>query len=163
MSASETQPTRGVDKLRVIVYSSDRTVRQSIKTALGSKVSADLPELDYYDFATQPALMKALDEEAFDLAILDGEAVPGGMGISHQMRDEIKDPPPVVLLVARQDDSWMAAWSKAEMIVPYPIDPLNFPKAVAKALRDDRAGRITILSSDRVDPGTSSRHVKPKD
>lgn len=162
MSESKTQQNISAQKLRVILYSSDRTVREQVRTVLGKRIASDLPELEYFEFATQPALFKVLDKESFDVAILDGEAVPGGMGISRQMREEIADPAPVVLLVARQDDSWMAAWSKAEAIATYPLDPLTLPQTVAQVVRDRRSGRRTVLSSDRIEPGVSSRHVEAR-
>lgn len=160
MSASKTQQNMSGEKLRVVLYSSDRTVREQVRTVLGRRIAPDLPELECFEFATQPALFKSLDKDAYDVAILDGEAVPGGMGISRQMREELADPAPVVLLVARQADSWMAAWSKAEAVAPYPLDPLTLPQVVAQVVRDHRSGRRTPLSSDRIKPGVSSRHVE---
>ena len=145
-------------KLRVIVYSSNRLVREEVKLALGRKVASDLPELEIFEFATQPALFEALDNEPFDVAVLDGEAVPGGMGIAHQMKEEIPSAAPVVLLIARRDDAWMAGWSRAEAISAYPIDPLRLPEAVAQVVRNHRSGAQTVLSSSlTVTPGQSSR------
>ena len=40
-----------------------------------------------------------MDEGGFDLVILDGEATPaGGMGIAKQLKDEIADCPPILVL-----------------------------------------------------------------
>lgn len=145
--------------LKVIVYSSDRLVRQQVCLALGRKIASDLPELDIREFATQPALFKAMDAEVFDVAVLDGEAVPGGMGISYQMKEEIADSAPVVLLVARRDDAWIAAWSRAEAICAYPIDPIRLPETVAQVVRNARAGVASELSGEGFEvPGVSSRH-----
>ena len=41
------------------------------------------------EVATQPAVLTAMDAGGIDLAILDGEAVPGGMGLCRQLKDEI--------------------------------------------------------------------------
>jgi hypothetical protein len=32
-------------------------------------------------------------------------------------------------------DAWLATWSRAEAVVPYPIDPVRLPNAVADTLR----------------------------
>jgi DNA-binding response OmpR family regulator len=77
-----------------------------------------------------------MDAGGIDLVILDAEATPsGGMGIAHQLKDEIADCPPVLLLIARVADAWLATWSKAEAVVAYPVDPVRLPTAAAELLR----------------------------
>lgn len=122
--------------LTVLVYSDDATVRTAVRTALGRRPAADLPRLSYEEFATEPALFRRLQEGGVDLAVLDGEAVPsGGMGISKRMRREIHMPPPVLLLVGRPQDAWLATWSEAEAVVPHPIDPRVLAENAADLLR----------------------------
>ena len=122
--------------LRVMLYSDDRTVRDQLRLALGRKVAADLPELELVDVATPNGVISAMDKGGFDLLILDGEAVPeGGMGLAHQLKDEIPNCPPIVLLVARVADAWLATWSRADAMSSYPVDPVRLPKTVAEVLR----------------------------
>ncbi len=123
-------------KVKVLLYSDDRTVRQQVRLALGKRVAADLPEIEIFETATEPAVITALDTDRFDLVILDGEAVPsGGMGIAYRMKDEYSPAPPVLLLVARVADAWLASWSKAEAVAVHPIDPVRLPQQVADLLR----------------------------
>ncbi len=126
----------------VLLYSDDRTVRQEVRLALGTRLAADLPEIEIREVATQPAVLWAMDSGEIDLVILDGEAVPsGGMGLAHQLKDEIANCPPVLLLVARVADAWLATWSKAEAVSPYPIDPVRLPAAAAELLRSRLAAK----------------------
>jgi len=121
---------------KVLLYSDDRTVREQVRLTLGRSVAADLPDLEILETATQPAVLDAMDAGGIDLAILDAEATPsGGMGLCHQLKDEIADCPPVLLLVARVADAWLATWSRAEAVTAYPIDPVRLPQAVAELLR----------------------------
>ena len=77
-----------------------------------------------------------MDEGGFDLVILDGEATPaGGMGIAKQLKDEIADCPPILVLTGRADDKWLASWSRADAAVPHPIDPIRLGDAVVSLLR----------------------------
>ena len=47
-------------------------------------------------------MIAALDEGGVDVAILDGEATPaGGMGIARQVKDEIYQCPPILVLTGR--------------------------------------------------------------
>jgi DNA-binding response OmpR family regulator len=123
--------------LRILVYSDDVNVREQVKLALGKRVHPDLPELTYLDVATAPVVMRHLDAGDADLAILDGEATPtGGMGLAKQIKDEVSDSPPIVVLTGRRDDSWLAKWSRAEAAVPHPIDPMRLGEVVARLLRE---------------------------
>jgi CheY-like chemotaxis protein len=120
---------------KVLVYSDDSTVRQTIVAALGRRPAADLPFVDILECATAPAVIAAM-ESGCDLAILDGEAVPaGGMGIARQVKDEIYQCPPVMVIIGRPHDAWLAAWSKADGVVRHPIDAFALADAAADLLR----------------------------
>jgi DNA-binding response OmpR family regulator len=121
---------------RVLLYSDDRTTREQVRLTLGKRLAADLPELDVFEVATQPVVLQAMDAGGIDLVILDGEAVPsGGMGLCHQLKNEIENCPPVLLLVARVADAWLATWAEADAVAPYPVDPVRLPAQAAELLR----------------------------
>lgn len=126
----------GEKKATVLLYSDDRAVRENVKLAIGRRVAADLPAIQILETATHAATQHAMDEGGIDLVILDAEAAPaGGMGISKQFKEEYANCPPILLLVIRKDDAWLAAWSLADRIERYPIDPVTFPHAIAALLR----------------------------
>ena len=122
--------------LKVLVYSDDRTTRESVRLALGKRPTADLPELEYVEVATEPVVIQNMDAGNIALAILDGEAVPaGGMGIARQLKDEIFQCPPVLVITGRPQDAWLATWSRAEAAVPHPLDPIQLAESVVSLLR----------------------------
>jgi DNA-binding response OmpR family regulator len=122
--------------LRVLVYSDNAKTRQDVMLALGKRVHPNLPELSYVEVATGPVVIQQVDAGGIDLAILDGEATPeGGMGIAKQLKDEIDQGPPIVVLTGRRDDAWLASWSRAEAAVPHPIDPIRLSRTVLELLR----------------------------
>ncbi len=121
---------------KILVYSDNPRTRDQVRSALGKRVHPDLPELEYLDVATAPVVIANLDAGGIDLAILDGEATPaGGMGLARQLKDEVADCPPILVLTGRPDDAWLASWSRAEAAVPHPIDPIRLGEAVASLLR----------------------------
>jgi DNA-binding response OmpR family regulator len=129
-------------KLNIVLYSDDSTVRAAITSALGSRVSAEMPEHQIREFATADALRLYVDGvkpgslHPIDLFILDGEATPeGGMGVARQLKDEVFNCPPVLLVVARKEDAWLAAWSRAEASVTHPVDPFTLANTVADLIR----------------------------
>ena len=100
------------DVRTILLYSSNRLTRENVRLALGRKVAGDLP-VSVVEVATQPAVISAMDQGGVDLAILDGEAVPGGMGLCRQLKDEIVRCPPILVLTGRIDDAWLATWTRA--------------------------------------------------
>jgi len=130
--------------LTVLLYSSNRRTREDVRLALGRRVARDLPPVRVEEVATQPAVLTAMDRGGVDLAILDGEAVPGGMGLCRQLKDEIRRCPPLLVLTGRPDDAWLATWSRADGVVGHPVDPVRLPAVVAQLLRDatSPAGRV---------------------
>jgi len=140
----------------VALYSSDAAVRTQVRQSLGDVLSPELPPLQVSEFATPAALMAALDKTRFDCVVLDGESVPiGGMGLSYQIKDEVPNPPPTVVLVARQADAWLATWSRADGVVGVPVDPLALPNVVAGVVLAAQAG---TLDDTAIVPGGASRH-----
>ncbi len=96
--------------LKILVYSSNAQTRQAVMQALGKRLHPDLPELSYVEVATGPMVIRTMDEGGIDLAILDGEATPtGGMGIAKQLKDELSNCPPILVLTGRPDDAWLAS------------------------------------------------------
>jgi DNA-binding response OmpR family regulator len=127
--------------LKVLVYSDDANTRGQVRLALGKRPHPDLPPVEYVEVATEPVVIEQMDTGEIDLAILDGEAVPaGGMGIAKQLKDEIYQCPPVLVLTGRPQDAWLATWSRAEAAVPHPIDPMQLAEAATRLLRS----RLTV-------------------
>ena len=132
------------DPLRVLVYSDNRNVRREVILALGTRPAADLPAVQIVECATEPALIMEADRGRLDLLILDGEAAPaGGMGVARQLKDEIYHCPPILVLIARPQDAWLATWSKADGVTSRPVDAVDLPKAAAALLRDRLASLPT--------------------
>lgn len=120
----------------VLVYSDDANTREQVRLATGRRPASDVPEVQFIECATLPAVLKELDRGGVDVCVLDGEAVPaGGMGVCRQIKDEVFRCPPVLLLIGRPQDAWLATWSRAEAAVTLPVEPVEFAEALAALLR----------------------------
>lgn len=127
---------------RVLVYSDDVETRQQVLLALGSRPAKDLPPFAFVEVATAAALLNQVDAGGFDLLILDGEAAPaGGLGMSRQLKNEIFNCPPILVLTGRVQDNWLATWSLADAAAPQPIDPIALSGLVLRLLRGERSAQ----------------------
>jgi CheY-like chemotaxis protein len=125
----------------VLVYSDNAALRDTVRTALGRRPAADLGRIEYVEAATNAELLAAVDEGEVDVVVLDGEARPtGGFGIAKQLKDELKDAPATLVLMARAGDAWLASWALADGVQPLPVDAVALCEAVAKLIRDRENG-----------------------
>jgi DNA-binding response OmpR family regulator len=120
---------------RVLLYSDDQTVREQVRLAVGPRLGAHAPQIAWTEVATPSAVVQAADGRQWDLLVLDGEAdKAGGMGLCRQLKNEIYECPPVLVLTARAEDAWLASWSLADAVVPRPLDAFELQKAVSSLL-----------------------------
>ena len=120
----------------VLVYSDNADTRRQVRLAAGHRPATDVPPVEFLECATLPAVLTALDKGGIDVCVLDGETTPaGGMGVCRQIKDEVFNCPPVLLLMGRPQDAWLATWSRAEAAVTLPVEPVGFAESLAALLR----------------------------
>jgi DNA-binding response OmpR family regulator len=131
--------------MKVVVYSHDADTRARVRLAIGRRPAPDVPEAEIIEVATEPMLFRLLDAGGPDVLILDGEAQPaGGMGVCRQAKDEIYNCPPVLLIIGRPDDGWLATWSRADAVVSHPIDPVALARELAGLMRQRAPGSAIV-------------------
>ncbi|WP_029253588.1 response regulator transcription factor [Paraoerskovia marina] len=119
---------------RILLYSDDRTVRESVRLAVGSRLGKGQPRLEWLEVATATEVV-ARAGEGWDLLVLDGEADKvGGMGLCRQLKNEIYQCPPVLVLTGRPQDAWLASWSLADDVVSRPLDAVKVRETVTGML-----------------------------
>jgi DNA-binding NarL/FixJ family response regulator len=129
-----------VRRATLLVYASDSSVRDRVRVALGSRPSPDL-EVELVEASTGEPVVQRCDAGGIDLALLDGEATPtGGLGLCRQLKDELDDAPPVLVLLGRRDDAWLATWSRADGVALHPVDALQITDAVLSLLQHGAVG-----------------------
>lgn len=129
--------------VRILLFSDDRVTRDHVRLAVGRRPARDVEVASWLECATAPAVTAAVKAREADLLILDGETAPfGGIGLCRQLKHEVYDCPPVIVLTGRPQDGWLAAWSNADHAVPHPVDALSMCSAIAEVAR-------TLPGSDR--------------
>jgi DNA-binding response OmpR family regulator len=134
--STTTEQSAGTRRITVLLFSDDRSTRDAVRLGVGSRPGPDVQIERWLECATAPAVEMAVREGGYDVLVLDGEAQPyGGLGLCRQLKNEVYDCPPVLVLTGRPDDGWLAAWSQAEAVVPHPLDPSALAAAVAALAR----------------------------
>lgn len=121
--------------MRVLVVATEPRISTEVMTALVGE-----PDVDVLQVATPQRALQQLDEEAdFDLVIADADTAPtGGFALAREVKARAQmgaDMPPVILLLAREADRFLAKWSQADAFMLKPPDPFDLAEVV-RALRD---------------------------
>ncbi|MDR7278271.1 hypothetical protein [Catenuloplanes atrovinosus] len=141
MSSGESNPQAGT--YTVLLYSDDPAVRDHMRLAIGTRPAPDLT-VEFADAASWEECRRLVDEYEISLMVLDGEASPaGGIGIARQVKDEYQAPPPVIVVIARAADRWLAAFAEVDATLVHPLDPVATGRAVAALLRSGKAPQVT--------------------
>lgn len=126
-------------QISVLLYSDDKTTRDAVRVNVGRRPARDVEVSSWRECATAAAVIEAVENARFDVLVLDGEAAPmGGLGLCRQLKSEIFNCPPVLVLTGRPQDGWLATWSLADLAVPHPLDPIALAAAVAELGRGGR-------------------------
>jgi DNA-binding response OmpR family regulator len=124
----------------VQLYSDDITTRDAVRVNVGRRPARDVEVTSWRECATAPAVIEAVESSRFDVLVLDGESAPvGGLGLCRQLKSEIFECPPILVLTGRPQDGWLATWSLADLAVPHPLDPIALANAVAELGRRGHA------------------------
>lgn len=120
----------------VLVYSDNSLVRAAIKRAITPTPDPSIAAITLHEFGTAAALREYFDERGrADLLIVDAEATPeGGLGVARALKDEIYQAPPIMAIIAREADRWLATWARVESITFHPINPRTLASEVAAVL-----------------------------
>ncbi len=120
----------------VLIVSDLASLRQELRVMLEG------PDVLILEADSGPAVFSLLREEDVDLVILDLQiGTMGGMAICLELRNEesygANEHVPVLMLLDRRPDVFLARRSGAEGFVVKPLDPQRVRRAVRALLRGD--------------------------
>lgn len=123
------------DTVDMLVYSDDADVRAAVIAAVGARPAKGTGQARWTEAATAAGAQDKIRNGNYALAVLDGEATKvSGMVVAKTLEQEEESVPPLIILVARPQDEWLARWSGAARCVALPVDPLELQTAVAELL-----------------------------
>ncbi|MDR1442284.1 MAG: response regulator [Bifidobacteriaceae bacterium] len=131
---------RQTTAVKILLYSDNADARNEVKSSLGGTLGAAGRPIEWTEVATHEIAMITCHEQTFDLVVMDNDASRlGGVGLTQQMRNELHWEPVILLLLARQQDAWLAAWSGADAALLRPVDPFKLAATVADLVGETQA------------------------
>lgn len=124
--------------MNVLLVCDNPNVAVQVMSALVGEENLDILEVR----TPQRALALLEEGRSFDIVVADADTTPtGGMYLSHEIKAREKmgqDMPPVLLLIAREQDHWLSKWSEADACVLKPADAFDLG-TVVHALAEDES------------------------
>lgn len=115
--------------MKILIVSGGPKVTSQITTALLGE------DFTYVEVRTPQRALKVLEEDnSFDLILADCDTHPtGGFYLAREVRLLVADGaelPPVVLLVSRPQDEYLARWAEADAWIVKPVDAFDLADVV---------------------------------
>ena len=132
----------------VLVYGDDPAFRERIRLAAGRLPGGPaLGAVDYVEADASGAVVRAVDAGGIDALVLDGEAWPaGGLGVCRQLKNEVASCPPILVVIAREADRWLASWSMADAVLATPLDPAEVAETVTRLLTEAASREVVPVT-----------------
>lgn len=116
--------------MRVLIVSEDPAERRRAASALHLQDDVEVVEA-----GAGPVAAAHLRDRTFDVLVVDGDLRPkGGFSwlyeLGQQSRLDGVERPPAVVMVAREQDRWLAAWAGAEVVLTKPVDGFDMLREV---------------------------------
>ncbi len=121
--------------MRVLVASEDAEVRSRAVGAMGSR-----PDLEVIEATSASAAHQRLAGDDVDVVVMDGDMRPeGGYSVVYEMRAAAElagaTAPPVIILMDREQDRWLADWAGTTEALLKPVNPFDLVDRVVELHR----------------------------
>lgn len=121
--------------VNILLYSDNSATRQAVMDAVGVRPGKNLPAVNWIEAATEAGAVTKFMENEIHALVLDGETQKaGGMAVLRRLNVENDNQAPALILVARQQDEWLAQFAGATDTLLTPFNPVALTEAVAKLL-----------------------------
>ena len=134
--------------MRVLLVCDNPRITAQVTSALIGDAETTLMEV-----RTPQRAVALLDEgQRYDLVVGDNDTAPsGGYFLSREIKARVqmgRDMPPVVLLLAREQDVFLSNWSQADAYLIKPIDPFDFRQVVERVVAGDPLPALPGIGGD---------------
>lgn len=109
--------------MKILVVSSDPRARDWVRLSIGG-------DAEYFEAANGIEAVRIAAAEEPHVVVADETTEPyGAFGAARELKASA-NPPRVVILLDRAQDTWLARWSGADRWFVRPVDPFEFAEAV---------------------------------
>lgn len=138
--------------MKVLVVNQNERLSRELTSALVGAESVEVLEV-----RTPQLALRLLDRgDRYDLVLADADTAPtGGFALSREVKARKRmgrEVPPVILLLARDQDKFLAKWSEADAFIIKPPDPFDLHSVIAAVVAGEDVPALPGVGSTRALP-----------
>ncbi|MDO5728969.1 MAG: two-component system response regulator [Actinomycetaceae bacterium] len=129
--------TTAEKEVNILLYSDDSDTRKAVMDAVGIRPGKGMPRINWVEAATAEGAIMKFEENDISAIIADGETQKvGGMALLRRIEVEYESLPPSLILIARQQDEWLAKFAGTRAVLLTPLDPIQLADSVTALLKE---------------------------
>jgi len=138
--------------VKVLIVNQNERLSGELTSALVGEESVELLEV-----RTPQLALRLLDRgDRYDLVLADADTAPtGGFALSREVKARARmgaEVPPVILLLAREQDKFLAKWAEANAFIIKPPDPFDLHGVIAAVVAGEDVPALPGVGSTRQMP-----------
>ena len=124
--------------IKVLLVASDERVRDRLKLAL-ERLEVNGEEIDFIEVSDGNAAVAVAEARHPDLVVVEVGVTPyGAFGITRDIKASPQTACPVIIVLERPQNEWLARWSGADALVNRPIDPFALADVARRLIEEHR-------------------------
>ena len=115
--------------MKALIVSRSERARAWVRSALGPSWIVD-------EAINGLEAVRRAQDDGYDLVIADETTEPfGAFGLARELKI-LPEPPSVIVLLERTQDTWLARWSGVDAWLTQPIDPFEVARTATELLKE---------------------------
>ena len=124
--------------IKVLLIASDQRVRERLRLAL-ERLEAAGEEVEFLEAGDGNDAMVRIEAQRPDLIVVEVGVTPyGAFGITRDVKAFPETACPVIVVLERPQDEWLARWSGADALVSRPVDPFALAQVADRLVKEHR-------------------------
>jgi CheY-like chemotaxis protein len=122
--------------IKILLVATEQDFRDRLRLAL-ERLEATGEEIQFLEAVQGNDAMAIAEREFPDLVVVEVGANPyGGFGLARDLKAVPELACPVVVILERPQDEWLARWSGADALVSRPVDPFALAQVARQLLEE---------------------------
>jgi len=124
--------------IKVLLVASDQRVRERLRLAL-ERLEVTGEEVQFLETDDGNDAVVLAETQRPDLLVVEVGVTPyGAFGVTRDVKSSPETACPVILVLERPQDDWLARWSGADALVYRPVDPFALAQVARRLLEEHR-------------------------
>jgi DNA-binding response OmpR family regulator len=123
---------------KILLVAAEPGHRERLRLAL-ERLEADSGEVEFLEAENGNVALAIAEREYPDLVVVEVGVTPyGAFGLTRDLKALPELACPVIIVLERLQDEWLARWAGADALVQRPIDPFALAQVARRLLQEDR-------------------------